>query len=249
VAPLRVCYTGFDFNTAVSKKTILKNSQTHIFIMNPLNLFILVSQLSLGLYVAASPSVPSVAQRPPEKLCDMQKRYAGKLFNLYTTQTGGEKVMVTKDGNVQVGGNGGNGGYPFTASFVDEPAGSTPEHRIPFPWTGSLRVLDDKGQLLQYAYLSPRPNPDVSGGGFALRVKVPPEKQPPATEWKRDVVFGFNCISDSPTLLTTNLDDSRMMGCAVEGGALNIAYGVRADATFNSRCNHIFEYLWIAYIP
>jgi hypothetical protein len=113
--------------------------------MNPLNVFILVSQLSLGLCVAAS---PSVAQRAPETLCDMQKTYAGRLFNLYTTQADEEKLIVTEDGTVQFGGK---DGYSFTASFVDEPAGSTPEHRIRFPWHGNLRVMDAKGKLSQYA--------------------------------------------------------------------------------------------------
>jgi hypothetical protein len=180
--------------------------------MNPLNLFILVSQLSLGLYVAAS---PSTANPDPETFCDRSKTYAGRKFNLYTsTDYYTDRLMISDDGRVQ---DGRNDGYVLTAKFAEKPTGSEP-----YPWYGNLQAMDANNKWSQYGYLLSRP--EISGGGYNLMFKVPEKIQPPETRWKSGVTFGFDCVGGRPILIVKNLANSQVTGCDVKGGGLNVCF-------------------------
>jgi hypothetical protein len=91
--------------------------------MNPLNLFILSSQLALSVFVAANPTVQKKDNRPPETQCKKGHLYINKSFNLYTTQTDGSQLMIALTGQVQVGVDSGS---PVIARFDKKREGGYP---------------------------------------------------------------------------------------------------------------------------
>jgi hypothetical protein len=180
--------------------------------MNPQNLFILISQLSLGLFVAANP----VAEpRAAENLCDLSQGYENQSFNLYTDRTRGTKLRISNDGQVQAGVSPGPDSYPLTARFDSKPPGGE------FPCYGNLGGMDKNMQWTQHGFLSPRRDALTSGGGYAFRFAQFPPTPDPSTVHP-EVLFEFQCAEGSPVLVPTHAQSGeQFMGCSFKDG-LNV---------------------------
>jgi hypothetical protein len=215
--------------------------------MNPLNLFILSSQLALSVFVAANPIVSNNGLSPlltVSKKCTKGDPPLNKPFYLWTLQKDGKQLTISSDGQAQVGVD---GGAVLIARFEDTPVGSTT------PWYGNLGGRVPNSQWTLHGYFKVRPDPQkTNGGGYALKFDQLSADPPTDNSIYEHLQWTYDCKYGSPILRAIDFaDGTDFMGCAVDdggdGGALNIAFEVGASTYFNQRCNNKIPYLYIDY--
>jgi hypothetical protein len=175
--------------------------------MNRQNLFLLISQLYLGIYVIANPIVETFGSVLG---CDLDRTYDNKVFNLYTDRVGGTQLSISPDGQVQASADIKLPSYPLTGKFDSKNQGKNS------PQYGNLLGMNSVGKWNQYGYLSVLNDPKVSGGDYAFRFSA----KPGPNQFLPGVLFKYKCNNGSPILVATNAKDgSQFMGCTIRGGS------------------------------